>query len=102
MQPPASRIQHAIRLLALMRWAGGLAGVPQNGSLAVRSALRQVLDSWLRNPDCWLVEVEGLQISLTGAEHKLRQMTQMLKRFSVPVTLGLPRRRHTELAEALR
>lgn len=176
MPPPASRIQHAIRLLALMRWAGGLAGVPQNGALAVRSALRQALNSWLRNPDyvadeplteveagrreashvdvssalfddpelclrrhpmprwlfgayeplddafahleeiitnlreriteatkqSWLVEVEGLQISLTSAEHKLRQMTQMPERSSEPVTLGLPRLRHTDLAEALR
>ncbi len=41
----------------------------------------------------WLGEVEGLQISLTGAEHKLRQMTQMLEQADEPVVLGLPRLR---------
>ena len=55
MPPSASRVQHAIRLLALMRWAGGPAGAPgdpANAVLAVRSELRlQALDFWLRNPD---------------------------------------------------
>lgn len=55
MPPSASRAQHAIRLLALMRQAGGPAGAPgdpQNAVLAVRSELRlQALDFWLRNPD---------------------------------------------------
>lgn len=41
----------------------------------------------------WLGEVEGLQISLTGAEHKLRQMTQMIEHADEPVSLGLPSRR---------
>lgn len=53
--PSASRVQHAIRLLALLRQAGQEAdrpGDPQEAVLAVRSELRlQALDFWLRNPD---------------------------------------------------
>lgn len=38
----------------------------------------------------WLGEVEGLQISLTGAQHKLAQMQQQLNHSNEPVLLGLP------------
>ncbi len=38
----------------------------------------------------WLGEVEGLQISLTGAQHKLAQMQQQLAAPDEPVVLGLP------------
>lgn len=38
----------------------------------------------------WLGEVEGLQISLTGAELKLQQMEQLRKHAEGPVQLGLP------------
>lgn len=53
--PSASRVQHAIRLLALLRQAGTPAdapGDPDGAVLAVRSERRlQALDFWLRNPD---------------------------------------------------
>lgn len=53
--PAASRVQHAIRLLALLRQAGepaGAPGDPPGAVLAMRSELRlQALDFWLRNPD---------------------------------------------------
>ena len=53
--PSASRVQHAIRLLALLHQAGEAAGKPGDPSQAVRavrSELRlQALDFWLRNPD---------------------------------------------------
>lgn len=70
MPPSASRVQHAIRLLSLMRQAGGPAGAPgdpQNAVLAVRSELRlQALDFWLRNPDYLadelLTEVEARRL----------------------------------------
>lgn len=41
----------------------------------------------------WLGEVEGLQISLTGAQHKLAQMQQQMADPDEPVVLGLPRTR---------
>jgi hypothetical protein len=48
-------VQHAIRLLALLRQAGepaGAPGDPPEAVLVVRSELRlQALDFWLRNPD---------------------------------------------------
>ncbi|MEI2810745.1 MAG: tyrosine-type recombinase/integrase [Nocardioides sp.] len=43
----------------------------------------------------WLGEVEGLQISLTGAQHKLAQMQQQLADPDEPVLLGLPKRPRT-------
>lgn len=46
-----------------------------------------------------LGEVDGLQISLTGAEHKLRQMNE---RAYDPVALGLPQLGQTEPAGAVR
>ena len=50
-----SRVQRAIRLLALLRQAGepaGAPGDPPEAQMAVRSELRlQALDFWLRNPD---------------------------------------------------
>lgn len=55
MRGSASRVQHAIRLLALLRQAGEAAdgpGDPPGAVLVVRSELRlQALDFWLRNPD---------------------------------------------------
>jgi hypothetical protein len=51
----ASRVQHAIRLLALLRQAGEAPGAPTDppeAVLVIRSELRlQALDFWLRNPD---------------------------------------------------
>lgn len=38
----------------------------------------------------WLGEVEGLQISLTGAQYKLAQMQQQIAAPDEPVLLGLP------------
>ena len=53
--PSASRVQHAIRLLALLHQAGEAAdkpGDPPLVVLVVRSELRlQALDFWLRSPD---------------------------------------------------
>jgi hypothetical protein len=37
----------------------------------------------------WLGEVEGLKISLTGAEHKLTQLDHRTRQ-ATPVNLGLP------------
>lgn len=53
--PSASRVQHAIRLLAILRHGGQVAdapGDPPGAVLAIRSEKRlQALDFWLRNPD---------------------------------------------------
>lgn len=47
----------------------------------------------------WLGEVDGLKISLAGAEAKLRQMTKQLDRRDEPVELGLPRLRPVDRTE---
>lgn len=74
--PSASRVQHAIRLLALMRWASEPAEAPGDAAdavLAVRSELRlQALDFWLRNPDYLadelLTEVEAGRLDSSYVE----------------------------------
>lgn len=74
--PAASRVQHAIRLLALLRQAGEPAAAPGDPSeavLAMRSELRlQALDFWLRNPDYLadelLTEVEAGRLGASYVE----------------------------------
>lgn len=79
----ASRVQHAIRLLALLRQAGedvGTPGDPPGAVLAVRSELRlQALDFWLRNPDYLadelVTEVETGQLDPSYLEVASRLLT---------------------------
>jgi hypothetical protein len=53
-RPPATRMQHAIRLLAILAQCGEpvMEGDPTGTTRVIRSELRiQALDFWLRNPD---------------------------------------------------
>jgi len=53
-RPPATRMQHAIRLLVILEACGELVkhGDPAEAVAVIRSELRlQALDFWLRNPD---------------------------------------------------
>lgn len=92
---PASRVQHAIRLLALLHQAGEPArapGDPPHAVLAVRSERRlQALDFWLRNPDYLadelVTEVEADRLGqeyLDVAESLLDDPEPALRHYPMP------------------
>lgn len=90
----ATRTQHAVRLLALLRHCGGAVGGsdPEGAVLVIRSERRlQALDFWLRNPDyladelVTAVEARNMpQSALRVAEALLSDPEPELRHYPMP------------------